>query len=229
MPKHVRYAIYLVPEEGPLARFGAQFLGWDVLTGTNVPQSETLALPRPLSELTATPAKYGFHGTIKPPMRLARGRNLAGLKAACHALLAEETPISIGKLRLARLGSFLALVPSRDAGAFAALAGRLVTGLDPFRAPLTPEDRARRKPDSLSENQLRLLDRWGYPYVLEEFRFHMTLTGRLTHADAVKVEAALAPILASLLAEPLTVTSLCICGERLDGRFELVERIPLGA
>src|SRR5262249_2220033 len=45
--------------------------------------------------------------------------------------------------------------------------------------PLTDADRARRNPARLTPRQRDYLERWGYPYVMEEFRFHMTLTGRL--------------------------------------------------
>jgi 2'-5' RNA ligase len=57
-----------------------------------------------------------------------------------------------------------------------------VSAFEPFRAPLTPEDRARREPERLTQRQRDYLDRWGYPYVMDEFRFHMTLTGRLESA-----------------------------------------------
>ncbi len=228
MSDYSRYAVFLIPDDGALSRFGAQFLGWDVVRGARVAQPETLSLPRAISELTATPAKYGFHGTIKPPMRLSKARDRAGLLQACRALLAAEDPVVIRRLRLARIGSFFALVPATDARLLSALAGRVVAGLDPFRAPMTDTERARRNPDRLSDRQRSLLDRWGYPYVMEEFRFHMTLTGRLSHAEAGAVEAALAPVLTPILTEPLEVTSLCVCGERPEGQFEMIERIPLG-
>ena len=38
----------------------------------------------------------------------------------------------------------------------------------------------------LTDRQEALLTQWGYPYVMEEFRFHITLTGALdpAHLDA---------------------------------------------
>ena len=73
--------------------------------------------------------------------------------------------------------------------------------LDPFRAPLTPSERARRRPEDLDPRRRALLDRWGYPHVFEAFRFHMTLTGRL--ADDAR-EAWRARLAASW--PPLTLT-----------------------
>src|SRR5262249_54746601 len=52
-----------------------------------------------------------------------------------------------------------------------------VTAFDNFRSPVTPEERRRRLGAGLTNRQIENLDRWGYPYVLEDFRFHMTLTG----------------------------------------------------
>ncbi|MEM8580028.1 MAG: DUF1045 domain-containing protein [Pseudomonadota bacterium] len=229
MSDYSRYAIYLVPDEGALSRFGAEFLGWDIARGTNSTQMQMLELPRPITKITARPRKYGFHGTIKAPMRLAKGRDEAELVRVCHKLMATEEVFAVERLRLARLGSFIALVPATDTSKLEALARRVLEGLEPFRAPMTKAERARRNPDRLSDQQRHLLDRWGYPYVLEEFRFHMTLTGPLSHAEARLTEIALAPLLRPILAEPLKVASLCICGERSDGHFEVVERVPLGA
>jgi uncharacterized protein DUF1045 len=48
---------------------------------------------------------------------------------------------------------------------------------DRFRRPLTSHEREQRLGAGLSERQIENLDRWGYPYVFEHFRFHLTLTG----------------------------------------------------
>src|SRR5262249_55850996 len=63
-----------------------------------------------------------------------------------------------------------------------------VRDFDGFRAPLTDADRARRHPSRLTPRQRDYLERWGYPYVMEEFRFHMTLTGRLDPARSSPLE-----------------------------------------
>ena len=74
-------------------------------------------------------------------------------------------------------------MPAEVPPALEHLAADCVRDFDAFRAPLTAEDRARRRPAKLTQRQRDHLDRWGYPYVFEDFRFHMTLTGRL---DAVR-------------------------------------------
>ena len=222
-----RYAIYYAPEPGPLAAFGAAWLGWDPAAGEEVAHPALAALRRPAAELTETPRKYGFHGTIKPPFRLADRQSAEALHEAAQALCARLAPVTLEGLELSRLGSFLALTPRGETGALAELAATVVEELDPFRAPPSEAEIARRNPDRLSPAQRALLEKWGYPYVLEEFRFHLTLTGRLDAQDAADTEAALAPVLAPLLPVPFRVDSLCLFGEAEDGRFHLLHRYTL--
>ena len=77
------------------------------------------------------------------------------------------------------MSTFTAIVPRAPVAALDALAAACTTEFDQFRAPLSAQERARRDPSHLTERQVRQLDRWGYPYVLDDFRFHMTLSGPL--------------------------------------------------
>src|SRR5207245_1192733 len=77
------------------------------------------------------------------------------------------------------ISGFIAVIPAEPVAELQQLAADCARDFDSFRAPLGAEDRARRRPEKLTERQRDYLDRWGYPYVMEEFRFHMTLTGRL--------------------------------------------------
>ncbi len=222
-----RYAIYYAPPPGTLADFGAAWLGWDAATGREVAHPEVADLPRRVAALTETPRKYGFHGTIKPPFRLAEGQSAEALHHATQALAARLAPVTLDGLGLHRLGGFLALTPEGDATALAALAAEVVQGLDAFRAPPTEAELARRKANGLSARQQDMLARWGYPYVLGEFRFHLTLTGDLPATEAAQVEAALAPRIAPLLPRPFRVAELCLFGQPSDGRFRVLQRYPL--
>lgn len=223
-----RYAIYYAPEPGPLAEFAAHWLGWDPELRVTVAHPALAGLPRPLAALTAEPRKYGFHGTLKAPFRLAEARDEAMLRRELEALAAGLDPVVLPGLRLSRIGRFLALTPRGDTDALETLAARVVRDLDPLRAPMTAAERARRRPEALTPPQAALLDRWGYPYVMEEFRFHLTLTGPLEAAEAAQVEAVLAPVLEPLLAEPFAIRSLCLFGEAADGRFHLLHRAAIG-
>ncbi|MFC7703561.1 DUF1045 domain-containing protein [Plastorhodobacter daqingensis] len=224
MTEYERYAIYYLPDPGPLADFGAAWLGWDVQQGRTVPHPDVDGLP--VADLTATPRKYGLHATIKPPFRLAPGHDAPGLSAALDDLCARLTRVELPGLVLARLGSFLALRPEGDQSHLAALAAQVVMELDAFRAPPSEAELARRKAAGLDPRQIELLERWGYPYVMEEFHFHITLTGKLDAAVVPQVEAALQPRLVPLLPRPFRIDSLCLLGER-EGRFHLVHRYTL--
>ena len=130
-----RYAIYVTPRPGELAEFGAAWLGWDPETGSVRVQPAIEGLPRTLDQITAAPRRYGFHGTIKPPFRLAEGADPEGLSAALDAFCARQAPVAVAGLALTRLGRFLALCPVGDTAALDALAAAAVARLDAFRAP----------------------------------------------------------------------------------------------
>ncbi|MEL7260424.1 MAG: DUF1045 domain-containing protein [Pseudomonadota bacterium] len=221
-----RYAIYYTPAPGSaLADFGAAWLGWDSATGRAVAHPDAAGLD--VAAITGTPRKYGFHGTIKPPFRLAEGQTADALAAELAALCADAAPVTLDGLTLARLGKFLALVPDGDAAALAHLAARAVQELDHFRAPATDAELAKRRAARLSPAQDALLVQWGYPYVLDEFRFHLTLSGRLEADVAAAAEKALTPMLAELSLRPYGITGLTLLGEDEDGMFHQITRYAL--
>lgn len=176
-----RYAIYFAAgADSALSRFGAELLGYDVYTGDEMPFPADASRVAPdWRDVTADPRKYGFHGTLKAPMALAPGRTEAELIAVCAAFAGKARPMPSIRPVVNSISGFIAVIPTEPVGTLQQLAADCVREFDDFRAPMTAEDRARRKPDKLTERQRDYLDRWGYPYVMEEFRFHMTLTGRL--------------------------------------------------
>ncbi|MGY3237478.1 MULTISPECIES: DUF1045 domain-containing protein [unclassified Bradyrhizobium] len=176
-----RYAIYFAAgADSALSRFGAELLGYDAYTGEEPPfAGDALRVAPDWRDITADPRRYGFHGTLKAPMALAAGRTEAELSAACAAFAGKARPIPVIRPVVGAISGFIAVIPAEPVDALQKLAADCARDFDCFRPPLTAEDRARRKPDRLSERQRDYLDRWGYPYVMEEFRFHMTLTGRL--------------------------------------------------
>jgi putative phosphonate metabolism protein len=176
-----RYAIYYAAEaDSALSRFGAELLGYDAHTGSELPfPDEALRLAADWREVTADPRKYGFHGTLKAPMALASDKTEAELSAACAAFAGKARSIPVIRPIVDSISGFIAVIPTEAVSELQQLAADCVRDFDTFRAPLTAEDHARRTPAKLSERQRDYLDRWGYPYVVEEFRFHMTLTGRL--------------------------------------------------
>ncbi|NVO16233.1 MAG: DUF1045 domain-containing protein [Rhodoplanes sp.] len=175
-----RYAIYFVPPpDGVLYRLGRALLGYDVYTGADVPPPVDADLPADWATLTEEPRRYGFHATLKAPFRLAPGCDEAGLRDAVQRVAAEQPDIPSIRPVVRSIGGFVAIVPDVRVPALDRLAADCVTRLDRFRAPLTAAERARRLTSIAGERERENLEQWGYPYVFAEFRFHMTLTGRL--------------------------------------------------
>jgi putative phosphonate metabolism protein len=214
----MRYAVYYTPpEHDPLTRIAQNWLGRNAFTG------ETFA-PRPVGTIpaaeiayqTAAARRYGFHATLNAPFSLAEGESERELTAALAAFCAQMTPFPV-KLMIHRLDGFLALVPETRSQRLDDLARDVVIAFERFRAPLTEAELARRNPDALTPGQLKNLHQWGYPYVFEEFRFHMTLTGRIGDADAPRIMRAVDEHFGPVLEEPLEVASLALFVEPEPG------------
>jgi len=181
MTEFPRYAIYYVPDtDSALSRFGAEILGYDPFTGNDVLVPGDLIMHAPdWPALIKDPCKYGFHATLKAPFSLTPDTTEDDLIAAFDdfARTPRAIPDIVPVVRV--ISGFTAVVPDAPSAELSALAQACVEGFEVFRAPMTPEDRARRKPENLTPRQVEQLDRFGYPYVRDDFRFHMTLTGRL--------------------------------------------------
>lgn len=207
-----RYAIYFAAgSNSALSRFGAELLGYDAYTGDELPfPADALRIAPDWRDVTADPRKYGFHATLKAPMALASGKTEAELMAACAAFAAKPRPIPAIRPVVDSISGFIAVVPAEPVDALQQLAADCVREFDSYRPPLTAEDRARRRPDKLSERQRDYLDRWGYPYVMEEFRFHMTLTGRLDAERRGPILEMLRDRFAALKLDALTIDRIAL-------------------
>lgn len=222
MSEYSRFAVYFLPE-GELAEFGATWLGWDVDQGAPVAQPRVDPLGDRIEKITNSPRKYGFHATIKPPFRLADGVSQRDVEDAMAEFASSFAPVHLQSLALSQIGRFHALCPTGDVTALNAMAAACVTELDHLRAPLTDDELARRRKNRLTDAQDALLEKWGYPYVLNEFRFHMTLTGSVKDADREDVLAALDSVVPDL-PQPYALQGIALVGERADGMFQTIHR-----
>lgn len=221
-----RYALYALPEPGSaLEAFGRAVLGYDNVTGEAVAHPAGLL---GLAEVTAGARVYGFHATLKAPMRLATGFREEDFVAEAGRLAESHPTVAVGELALAALGPFLALVPTAPPSALDLLAAECVAALDPLRAPLNEAEWTRRRPERLSPRGRALLDRWGYPHVFEAFRFHMTLTDALPGEVLDGWRIRLAEAFARSGAGPLTITSLGVLRQDGTAPFRVLTRIPFG-
>lgn len=226
MTRFTRHALFVLPEPGPFAAAAAAWLGWEIGTGMARGQPCLPDLPRPLGDLTGAARRYGFHATIKAPFRLAPDVGTDDLALGIETVSKSLARLSLD-LEIRSIGSFVAFVPVGDTDGIGRFAATVTAGLDRFRAPLSDDDIERRRPDTLTARQRENLLEWGYPYVMDDFRFHMTLTGTVDAAETGPVICAAASHFDAVLPRPFQVTSLCHCAERQDGCFELVHRFPL--
>ncbi|HWL20866.1 MAG TPA: DUF1045 domain-containing protein [Bradyrhizobium sp.] len=230
MANFPRYAIYYAsPQHSDLDRFGAQHLGYDAWSGEDMPFPERVVQVVPdWRALTEDPRKYGFHATLKAPMALADGKTETELLAACAAFAEMPRPVPVVTPVVQSISGFIAVIPSEPSPDLQQFAADCVSAFDCFRAPLTREDRARRNPAKLTPRQRDYLDRWGYPYVMEEFRFHMTLTGRLDAAPREPILAMLQARFAGLGMERIAVDRLVLFRQNDNAsRFRIIGQWPL--
>jgi len=226
-----RYAIYYAPRQGePIARFARSWLGRDPEMDVACPQLEVEGIaPDRLVEITADPRHYGFHGTLKAPFRLADGISEEDFLARLLLFAADRQPIEIERIKLRRIGDFLAFVPWKSSERLNELAADCVRDFDRFRAPLTDKELERRRAGGgLSKRHDKLFMRWGYPYVLGEFRFHLTLTGALDKPERGLVRRTLAELTQTICERPLLVRDLTVfMQEDLSLPFRTLARYPL--
>ena len=231
MGSHMRAALYFAPPvDHPLNRSAAGWLGRNPWPAAPDPRDDAEGGRPGEGALVAEPRRYGFHATLKPPFRLAAGTTLDGLREAVVAFAPGQPAAAIEALELARIGAFFALVPAGAAPGLAALAAAVVRTFEPFRAPLSEAEVARRDPDRLTPGERANLAAWGYPYVFDAFRFHMTLTGRVPEEARDAVEARLRERFAPFLGRPLAVDTLCLFVEpEPPGDFVVDRAVPLAA
>ncbi len=232
-----RIAAYFAPSfRHPLWAAGSQWLGREAVTNAIGRRSAAVS-PEPLvsTDLTQAASRYGFHATLKPPFALSPGKSPEAVFEATRQLVSKVPAFPMPELSVQILDGFLALRPaSRHDAAMAALNGlaeTLVRGLDAFRLPEATGQVAERAM-RLTSKQKVMLDVWGYPFVLDTWRFHMTLSRRLDQLnDRPERELAAARRhFAASLDEPLWCRDFCLFVESApSSSFVCWQRVPLAS
>jgi putative phosphonate metabolism protein len=227
-----RYAVYYAPRatEG-LAVAAGQWLGISPEGGRLRRQPLVSGFsPERLADITTDPRVYGFHGTLKAPIALIDGVNEREFVDAVGRFAVTLRAVTVPSMVLAELGSFLAMVPAERCTELQDLADRCVVEFDEYRRPAGEAELARRRASVLTARQDALLLRWGYPYVLEEWRFHLTLSGRIEDAaERAAVMAILRKRFSGFVDRPLQVRDLCVFRQAAPGRpFTVLARFRLG-
>ncbi|HUB13205.1 MAG TPA: DUF1045 domain-containing protein [Acetobacteraceae bacterium] len=225
MGSDARVAVYYAPRsDDPLYAKAAAWLGRDPESDAPAPQPD---LPG-IAEATAEPRLYGFHATLKPPMRLAADRQWLDVLEAATALADRTAPFALPTLAVRDVFGFLALRETAHCAPLQALADACVAQLDPFRAPTSEADFARRRRAGLTAQQDAMLVRWGYPYVFETWFFHMTLTRRLNATEKALYQPDAERYFASVVTMPRQVSDICLFVQPSPGAaFVIAERLKL--
>ncbi|MCM2398771.1 DUF1045 domain-containing protein [Rhizobium sp. S95] len=227
----MRYAIHFTPPSGdPLTLAAAGWLGRNVYSGEAVEHPALRGLGvHEIAFHTALPRRYGFHATLKAPFHLHSDLVEATMLRDLMRFAGTLEPFELPRLEIARLGDFFGLVLERPCPALDYLAAAVVQEFDAFRAPLTEAEIERRNPEGLSASQFANLYRWGHPYVMDEFRFHMPLTGPLAPYEFARIEEALRAHFAPVLSEPVDFSNLALFVEKEPGApFQVHSLHPMG-
>jgi putative phosphonate metabolism protein len=215
-----RVALYYAPPaDSPWHAFGSAWLGRDAVVDAALAQPPVqLSGGGSLHELTSDPRRYGFHATLKAPFRLTPPHSLADLDELLATFASWNRPVEIGPLTPSVVDGYVALLPGKEAQTrINALAAKVVKFFEPLRAATDAAELARRRVHPLSARQEELLAQYGYPYVLDEFRFHLTLSNRVDAGQATALIAAATPWVEWLNREPPVIDALTLFAEAAPG------------
>ncbi|SMD02931.1 DUF1045 domain-containing protein [Rhizobium sp. RU36D] len=227
----MRYAIFFTPPPSdPLTLVAASWLGRNAYSDAPVDHPDVRGLGiHEIAYYTAMPRRYGFHATIKAPFRLNDGMSESALLRDMMRFAGTIEPFEIPRLEVLRLGDHFGLAPARPCDSLQFVSSAVIQEFDAFRAPLSEAEIERRNPDGLSATQFANLHRWGDPYVMEEYRFRMTLTGPVGGGDMARVDRALHALFDPLLEEPVVFSNLALFIEREVGApFQVHSLHPMG-
>ena len=213
-----RYSIYYVPD-GPLGKFGASWLGWDIQAREFVPLLHIENNKIDLTKITEEPRKYGFHGTLKAPFRLNSQKTEKELIADFEEFCRNQPSVCSEKLVLTIIGNFIALAPAKQSERISQLAQNCVTFFDHYRAPLNKKELARKQQKTLTSYQQEMLSRWGYPYVFKDFKFHLTLTGKISKTVSDELMSFLACKINPVLEDRFRIRELVLARQEENGMF----------
>jgi 2'-5' RNA ligase len=179
-----RYAVYFSPSaDSQLGQFGQRVLCRSATSDRKPNASSTFSDQARWLRLTEKPAHYGFHATLKAPFELKRSITVDKLTRAVTDFATSQSPIELTSLSPRNLGDFMALTLENEIETLSKFALDCVISLEPFRQVLSDGDMQRRKLHGISSRQESLLLEYGYPYVADEFRFHLTLSDKLSKHD----------------------------------------------
>ncbi|MBL8645573.1 MAG: DUF1045 domain-containing protein [Rhodospirillaceae bacterium] len=226
-----RYAIYFAPEHhSPLEDFGRRWLGRNGVPADSPPPVVPGISPERFFALTESARRYGFHGTLKPPFELNPRSSREALFEAVRIFAKSAAPIELPPLELAIIGKFIALTPIRSSAVLENLAALCVRTFEGFRMPLSKEQMAHYLRNKLTVHQTQMLEHWGYPYVMEEFRFHISVTDRIDNdTERAAMMTSVQKMTVGVVNKPIVVRDVAVFYQAdREQPMELLDRFPFG-
>ena len=198
------------PADDALTVAAARWLRRDPYTGARIAWPVEGLVETDHAFLTAAPRRIGFHGSLKAPFRIATEHELGDVQAALVKFCRRVSPLTVDAMRIALIENFFALVPTEPNPELHELATDFVTVFDQYRSPTSDLDLARGDIGRLNGRQFANLMAWGHPYVLDQFRFHMTLTGPIDELERDYVAQMLHRHFGTLAGEPLCISQVAL-------------------
>ncbi len=226
----MRYALYFTPTSSDaLTKVASNWLGRNAFSNERIRRPlNPLMDDEQIQALTHDARRYGFHATLKAPFRLNENKQEDDLIEDLIKFSSQNAAFTLPRLKIQQIGPFFALVPAQKNDELNDLADEVVRFFDPYRAELSEADLLKRKPETLTAKQRDYLSQWGYPYVFDEFRFHMTLTGPVSEEKQEKIRRCLEDFFAPVLNESVEVANLALFTEEESGApFEVHSLYPL--
>ncbi|MDP8998403.1 MAG: DUF1045 domain-containing protein [Pseudomonadota bacterium] len=222
----MRFAIYYAPENNSLLhQLGSQWLGRDAFTGRSLEQPGCGLL----NGKTKAATRYGLHATLKAPFRLREGKTQHHILQDARVLATLLAPAQIERLVVGEIDGYVALLPQRPSDEVDALAANSVRCFDHLRQPLGAAELARRHEAGLTSRQSHFLAEWGYPFVFEEFRFHMTLSEKLYGEDRQTIRTLAEQHFSAVNGTSLILDNITVFVEtEAGGNFDVLEQLSIG-
>ena len=198
------------PADDALSVAAARWLRRDPYSGARIAWPVEGLVENDHAFLTAAPRRFGFHGSLKAPFRLSSDHTLTDVQAALAKFCRRVTPLTLDAVQIALIGNFFALEPTQPNPELQELAADFVTVFDQYRSPTSDLDLARGDTGRLNGRQFANLMAWGHPYVFDQFRFHMTLTGPIDELERDYVAAMLKRHFGALTDNPLCISQVAL-------------------
>lgn len=176
-----RYIISFAPKSTSMFwKLGALWFGYDASRNAYTKNTLVPGMPKEHHDAAVTTARRsGFNIILTGPFQLTAGMPEELLKTTISLYCQSLSTLQTGPLSIIETAHKLSISAQEISPQVQKLADDIVLEFNAFRLPANPlpEDSPIRA--ALTPGQLKNLIEWGQPYIFEELKFQIPLTGRL--------------------------------------------------